>query len=161
MTPLVSMEVASSWSLPASKFVRGCSGLGSICKIGMELMRPVSDGRSRGLGTAVVAGGRLGRRADRPLPKALRCGLSGALCTGEDLLCQLNVAFGATRSDVVGENRFSEAGCLRKANTARNYGSKDSLLEELTEVLFHLPRKIHAVVVHGKQHAFDVECGSE
>src|SRR5258707_15696056 len=98
---------------------------------------------------------RVGRRAESPLPNALR-GLSGALFMGQDLLCQLNVALGAARAQVIRKNRLAETGCLSKANTPRNYGLKDALLKELPEILFHLASEIHSLVVHRQQYALNL-----
>src|SRR6266436_4654786 len=97
---------------------------------------------------------RVGRRAESPLPNALR-GLSGALFMGQDLLCQLNVALGAARAQIIRKNRLAKTGSLGKANTPRNYGLKDALLEEFAKILFHLASEVHSLVVHGQQHALN------
>src|SRR5580700_787584 len=109
-------------------------------------------------GAAWVAGsgGFVGRRAERPLPKALRC-LSGALFMGQDLLCQLNIAFGAAGADVVRQNRLTETGGFRQANTAWNDGLEDVILEELAQVLFYLPGQISSIVVHSQQDALNFD----
>src|SRR5260370_35209904 len=103
---------------------------------------------------------RVGRRADRHLPNALRC-LSGALFMGQDLLCQLNVGLGAARAQVVRKNRLAEAGGLCEANAARNYSAKDGLLKEFAKILFHLSGKVHPLVVHGEQYALNLDSATE
>src|SRR5258708_13045238 len=103
---------------------------------------------------------RVGRRAESPLPNALR-GLSGALFMGQDLLCQLNVALGAARAQVIRKNGLAEAGVLRQTNAAGNYSAKDALLKEFSQILFHLPGEVHAFVVHVKQYAFNLHSPTE
>src|SRR5260370_36909217 len=98
---------------------------------------------------------RVGRRAERPLPNALRC-LSGALFMGQDLLCQLNVALGAARAQVVRKNGLAETGGLCEANAARNYGAKDALLKKISQILLHLAGKVHPLIVHREQYAFNL-----
>src|SRR5258708_6238541 len=103
---------------------------------------------------------RVGRRAERPLPNALR-GLSGALFMGQDLLCQLNVALGAARAQVIRKNGLTEARGLCQSNAARNYSAKDALLKELPQVLLNLAGKVHSFVVHGEQYAFNFDSATE
>src|SRR5271165_3162569 len=101
------------------------------------------------------------RSADSPLPKTLRCGFSGGLGTSQDLLCELDVAFGATRADVVGENGLAEAGGLGEANAAGDYRLKNVVLEEFAKILLHLAGQVHALVIHREQDAFNLERGVE
>ena len=65
-------------------------------------------------------------------------GLSGALFMSQDLLCQLNIAFGAAGSNVIGDDGFAEAGGFREANAARDDGLEDLIFEELPKILLYL-----------------------
>src|SRR5260221_4040147 len=99
---------------------------------------------------------RVGRRAESPLPNALR-GLSGALFMGQDLLCQLNVALGAARAQIIRKNRLAKAGGLCQSNAARNYGLKDFLLKEFSQILLNLAGLGHPLVVHSEQKALHLD----
>src|SRR5579864_3608542 len=139
--PFCSIELASSWRWPASNVVRGCRGLGPMSEIAsMVILGPYSCGSAASwrAGAALLASS-----ADRPLPKALRCGLSGFLCTAEDLLCQLNIAFGPARADVIDQNGLSETGRLGQADAARDHGAEHAFFEEIAQVLLHLASKVH------------------
>jgi hypothetical protein len=74
---------------------------------------------------------------------------------GQDLLCQLNIAFGASGADVVGQNRLAETGGFCQANAARDDGLEDVVFEELAQILLHLSREIRSIVVHGQQDALN------
>src|SRR5581483_5674940 len=89
--------------------------------------------------TAAVAG-LCGSRADKPLPKALRCCLSGIVFTCQDLLCQLNVTFGAAGAHIVRQNWLAIARCFREPDASGNYCLKYRLLKEVSKVRLHLPR---------------------
>src|SRR5215469_7599862 len=104
--------------------------------------------------------GLLGRRAESPLPRALRC-LSEALFMGQDLLCQLNVALCASRSNVVGEDWLPKTGGLSEPYTARNNGLENTLVEEIAQILFNLAGEVCPVIVHREQNAFDLQLGVE
>src|SRR6516225_2163206 len=119
--PFVCMELASSWRRAASKTVRGWRGLGATSEIRIIRTRGVPDscgGRSATAGREI---GLLERSAERPLPKTLRCSFSGGLGTSQDLLCELNVAFGATGAYVVRQDGLTKAGRFCKANAAGNH----------------------------------------
>src|SRR5581483_1411180 len=94
--------------------------------------------------------------AERPLPSTLRC-LSGVFMRRQDLLCKLNITFGATRTDIVRENRLPETRSLCKANAAWNNRLKHLVLEELPQILRDLFCQVHALVVHGQKDAFDLQ----
>src|SRR5277367_3909585 len=128
--PFVCMELANSCRRPGSKVMRGCNGLGSICKIGRTATRTPAGAWGAGAAGSGSVCTLVGRRAESPLPSALRC-LSGALFMSQDLLCQLNVAFSAAGSDVIGDYRLAETGGLCQAYTARDNGLEDLIFEEL------------------------------
>src|ERR1035438_3151963 len=102
----------------------------------------------------------VGKRAESPFPKALRC-LSGALFMGEDLLCQLNIAFGPSGSDVVGDYWLAETRGFRQANAAWDHRPEDVVFEELPKVLLHLTGQISSVIIHGQQNTLDLDLGAE
>src|SRR5271155_4168948 len=129
------MELASSSRRVASKMERGCKGLGWIFAIGMEATcGPVDSGSGTCWTAAVVL---WGRRAERPLPNALRC-LSGVVFTSQDLLCQLNIALRASRANIVGDDRLAVAGRLGQTDAARDHGFEDRFFEESSEIQLHL-----------------------
>src|ERR1035438_7664811 len=97
----------------------------------------------------------VGRRAESPLPSALRC-LSGALFMGEDLLCQLNIAFGPSGSDIVGDYWLTEARGFCETNTAWDDGFEDTVFEELPQVMLHLTGQISSGIVHRSENAADL-----
>src|ERR1700675_4367735 len=89
-----------------------------------------------------MGSGFLGRSAERPLPKTLRC--SGFLFIGQDLFCQLNVALRPTRAYVIDNNRLTETRGLSQTDTARDHRLKDCIIEEVAKVLLHLASEVHA-----------------
>ena len=97
---------------------------------GSEATRVPAGRGLRGAAGWRWAAGFVGSRAERPLPKALRC-LSGVLFMGQDLLCQLNVALGSARADVIGDNRLTETGGFRQTDAARDHGFKDAFSKKL------------------------------
>lgn len=95
----------------------------------------------------------LGMRAESPLPSTLRC-LSG-LFTGEDLLCELDIAFSAARTDVIRNDGLSETRGFGEAYASGDYCREDLIGEEFPEVLGDLTGEVHALVVHRKEDSFD------
>src|ERR1017187_1081888 len=130
---------------------RGCSGLGSMLSIGM-LSAASSFGAGGGKGWFV---GRVGSRAPRPLPSALR-GFS-VLFMIEDLFGQPDVAFGTLGAGVVSKNGFAETGRLGQANAAGNDGGEDLVFEELSEIGRDLAGQVRAIVIHGEQYALNLQ----
>src|SRR5450432_326001 len=123
MMPLVRMDCASSANRSPWKTLRGCSGLGS-----MESIGTLSAVSSRA-GAGGVTGGRVGSKAPRPFPSALR--VVSVLFMVEDLFCEFDVALCALRAGIVGEDRLSEARCLSQFDAAGDYGLEDLVPEEL------------------------------
>src|SRR3954467_4836272 len=113
---------------------RGWSGFGSIESMGTE--RAASVGCAGAIGAGGGAWVRAERSALSPLPSTLR-GFS-VLFMVEDLLRELNVAFGAFRTRVVAKDRFAEARRFRQADAAGNHGREDLVAEELLEVTGNL-----------------------
>jgi hypothetical protein len=70
----------------------------------------------------------------------------------------LNIAFCASRTRVVSEDRFAEARCFREPNSSRDNSLKDILAKKFTEVGFDLPREIRPVIVHREEDSLDLEC---
>src|SRR5208283_3005957 len=126
---------------------RGCSGLGSMLSIGI-LSAASWVGAGGGPGWCV---GRVGSRAPRPLPSALR-GFS-VLFMVEDLFGQPDVAFGALGAGVVSKNGFAETGGLGQANTAGNYSCEDLVIEKLSEIGRDLTGQVGTIVIHGEKYA--------
>src|SRR5579883_1360584 len=156
ITPFASIELANSWRRVASNTILGCKGLGAISEMGREVTRPPCSSLADAAGTEETTAcvgwttDLLLSSADRPLPKTLRgCGFSGILGTSQDLLCELDIAFGSAGPNVVGQDWFSKAGSFRQAYAARDYSLEDGIFEEFPEILFHLAGQVHAVVIHG------------
>src|SRR5260370_35752177 len=90
---------------------------------------------------AAADGSRVGSRAPRPLPKALR-GFCCGVVTLENLLRQLNVALCSAGPDVICQNWFSMTRCLCQPNAARNHSLKYVCSKEFSQVACNLPRQI-------------------
>src|SRR6185369_12076304 len=114
MIPLARIEAASSSSPSELKDVRGCIGFGWIRPRGRDPGFPDKGVADAGAVAAAVAPGwaRPGRRADRPLPRTLRC-LSLALFISQNLLRQFDIALGSPRTRVIHQNRLAVAGSFR------------------------------------------------
>src|SRR5579871_286585 len=160
MIPFGCIEFASSCKRPGSNGTRGSRGVGPLRKRGGRAERTRGVAAGAGGVDAASVSTLVGRRAESPLPSALRC-LSGALFMSQDLLCQLDIAFCSSGPDIVGNNWLAEAGSLGQSNAARDDGLEHLVLEELTKVLFDLAGKIGSVVVHGKQNAFYLDLGAK
>src|SRR5580658_8138473 len=104
---------------------------------------------STGGGVGNPAAGLGGKRAERPLPKALRC-LSGTVLTSQDLLCQLNIGLRTTGSHVVYDDRFAIAGCFRQTNAARNNSFEHRFFKETAQIQLDLAGQVGSVVIHGE-----------
>src|ERR1035441_8111254 len=151
MMPLARMDCASSDRRSLWNMRRGCSGLGSMLSIGM-----VSDASSFGAGEGTGwFVGRVGSRALRPLPSALR-GFS-VLFMVEDLFGQPDIAFGALGAGVVSKNGFAETGRLGQANAAGDDGGEDLVFEELSEIGRDLAGEVRAIVVHGEEYTLHLQ----
>src|SRR6516164_9004630 len=83
-------------------------------------------------GSMEITGGRPGRSAPSPLPSTLR-GLS-TLFMIQNLFCQFDVTFRATRARVVVEYWFSETGSFSEPDASRNDGLKDLMAEEVFQI---------------------------
>src|ERR1035441_9973190 len=94
MIPLARIDWASSARRSFWKTRRGWRGLGSMRSMEIERSAASPGTSASGLG------GRVGRRALRPLPRALR-GLSGLFMMIEDLFGESDVAFGPTGPGVI------------------------------------------------------------
>src|SRR5271169_3915069 len=95
------MDWASSASRSPWNTLRGCKGLAS-----MESIGTLSDVSSRA-GAGGATGGRVGSRAPRPFPRALR--VVSVLFMVEDLFGEFDVALCAPGAGVIRKDRLSEA----------------------------------------------------
>src|SRR5579884_3183816 len=164
MMPFSRMEAASSARARSSNVTRGWRGFGRMLSTGTWRGRPDSStgvcswaAACSGAGSDGEVGGRCGSSAESPLPRALR----RSAFMLQNLLRELNVGFGPTGPNVIGNHGFSEAGRLREPDASWNHGPKDVVAEEFAEVLSHLAHEDGAVVVHGEQNAFDAEVRAE
>src|SRR6185295_96670 len=132
MMPFARMEAANSCSPSELNTVRGCMGLGLIRLSGSV---PGFVALAGAAAAAVGAAGwlRPGRRADRPLPSALRC-LSLALLICKNLLGQSDIAFCTAGPGIVHQNGLAITRSLREANAAWYYGRKDLIVEEFSQI---------------------------
>src|SRR6185437_1529375 len=87
-----------------------------------------------------------------PLPNAF-------LVIGDDLLCELNIAFGTFTTYVVEYDRFSMTWGFRKADIPRDHGGEHLSAEEAPKIGRDLFRERSAVIVHGQENAFNGERG--
>src|SRR5579863_9155067 len=150
--PLARMDCASSASRSLWKARRGCSGLGSMEATGMFCAASAWAGAS---GRGAGAGVRVGRSALMPLPSALR-EVSG-LFMFEDLFGELDIAFGAAGTGIVGQDRFAETGRLRQADASGNDGFENLFVEEFLQIGGNLPGQVGPVVEHGQQNPGDLQ----
>src|SRR5689334_21002502 len=157
MIPFARMDAASSSSPSALKEVRGCIGLGWIKPRG-NVPGPVAAGVEAGAVAAAVGPGwpRPGRRAERPLPSALR-GLSSALLISHDLLSKFYIALGSPRTRVVHQYRLTVAGRFRQPDTARDNRRKYLIRKEIPQIIRHLPGQIRPLVIHSEQDSFNLK----
>src|SRR6185295_2392399 len=155
MMPFARMEAANSCSPSELNTVRGCMGLGLIRLSGSV---PGFVALAGAAAAAVGAAGwlRPGRRADRPLPSALRC-LSLALLICKNLLGQSDVAFRASRTGVIHQNGLAVAWRFSEANATRYDGCKYLIFKEFPQIVGHLARKVCAFVIHGQKDTLDLE----
>src|SRR5579864_2989001 len=103
---------------------------------------------------------RPGRRAESPLPSALR-GLSLALFIRQNLLREFDIALGSTGTRIVHENRLAVARSFREPNTARYHGRKYLIAKEFLQILSDLAREVCTLIIHGEQDALDLEGSGE
>src|SRR5512140_2183417 len=121
MIQFARIEAANSSSPSALNDVRGCMGLGWIRPSGSVPGFAEAGVEAGAVAAAVVPGcPRPGRRAERPLPSALR-GLSSALFIFQNLLREFNIALGTPRTRVIHQDWFPIAGGLRKSNAAGDH----------------------------------------
>src|SRR5487761_705952 len=85
-----------------------------------------------------------------PLPNAF-------LVIGDDLLCELNIAFSAFTTNVVEYYWLSMTWCFRQADVPGNHCGKHLSAEETPKICGDLLRQRRPVVIHGEQDAFDSE----
>src|SRR6188474_2434901 len=153
MMPLALIESASSCSFTSSICTRGCRSFGARRSISTSIT-PVRGGS-----------GASGMSALRPLPRAGRRSIMKLLqsCsrlrrpTGEHLLGERHIGGGAARFHVVEHARHAVAWRFAKADVARNDRVEHLVLEELAHIARNELTEIRAVVVHGQQHALDIE----
>src|SRR5579872_7290974 len=157
MIPFARIEAASSSSPSELKDVRGCMGLGWIKPSGSIPGLVAIDVVAGAVAAAVGPGWpRPERRAERPLPSALR-GLSSALFICHNLLREFDIALGSPRPRVVHQDRLAVAGRFSEADTPRDYRCKYLIRKELLQVFCYLPRQICAFIVHGEQDSLDLK----
>src|SRR6266566_87836 len=154
MIPFARMEFASSCIRSGSKTRRGWTGLGSISS--MRTLVGVCGVGNDCVWLSATTSGLGGNRAVNPLPKALR-GASCGLFIGEHLLGQLDITFGSLGAKIIAQDGFAIAGSFGEANIPRDYGSKNLTLEEIPQILSHLPGEGGSIVEHGEQDALDLQ----
>src|SRR6185369_14442280 len=132
MIPLARIDAASSSRPSELKCVLGCIGLGWIRPNGSVPGFIEAGGTGAGaVATAAAAGcPRPGRRAERPLPSALRV-LSLALFIRQNLLREFDIALGSPGTRVVHENGFAVTGRFRQSDAARNHSCKYLIAKEI------------------------------
>src|SRR5258708_17858421 len=154
MIPFERMEFASSCIRSGSKTRRGWTGLGSISS--MRMLVGVCAVGADCVGLPATTRGLGGNSAVNPLPKALR-GASCGLFIGEYLLGQLDITFGSFGANIIAQDGFPIAGSLGEANIPRDDGPKNLTLEEIPQILSHLPGEGGPVIVHRKQNPLDLQ----
>ena len=97
-----------------------CAAASGSVRMGSIGRRLVRSARGRGCVAAVAF---TGRRAESPLPSALRC-LSVPVFILKDLLGELDIAFRAARPGVIHQNGLSVAGRFRQADASRDHRRK-------------------------------------
>src|ERR1700722_11381564 len=78
---------------------------------------------------------------------------------GEKLAGQLEVSLSPAGTGIVEGDGLAMAWRFGKADIARNDGLKQALPEVFAEGVSHLLGEIGSVVIHGEEHAFDVDVG--
>src|SRR5512140_988434 len=84
-----------------------------------------------------------------PLPSALR-GLSGLFMV-QNLFRQLDVAFRASGTGIVTQDRFAKAGGLRQTDAPWDHGLEELVLEEFLQIRCYLPGEVGSIVEHRQQ----------
>src|SRR5579872_2721995 len=131
MIPFARIEAASSSSPSELKDVRGCMGLGWIKPSGSIPGLVAIDVVAGAVAAAVGPGWpRPGRRAERPLPSALR-GLSSALFIRHNLLRKLDIALRSPRAGVVHQDRFTVTRRFGQPDATRNNRCKYLIRKEI------------------------------
>src|SRR5579884_4040173 len=158
MIPFSRMDAASSARARSSKVTRGCRGFGEILSTETRRGCPssVGGGATGGTGSAAgsadgATGGRCGRRAESPLPRALR--LSAFI--RKNLLRQLNICLRPAGADIVGNHRLPKARRFGQPLAAWDDRFEHVVPEELPEVLCYLAHQDGAFVEHGEEYALD------
>src|SRR5947209_8760326 len=108
---------------------RGCSGFGSMDAIGMLFEWPSTTAGCSAASFSTATDRAVGINAASPLPSTLR-GLSGALFTGEDLLCELHIAFRSSGTAIVRKDGLSETWRFRQPNAPGDHGFEYLVLKE-------------------------------
>src|SRR5687767_11245044 len=107
--------------------------------MGTSITPPVSGAASMRAGSAAAAVfERAGRRAERPLPNALRVSLF--LFIGENFLSELDVALGAFGADVVEKDGLSVTRSFGEAHASRYHGFEYLVDKELLQIVRNLAR---------------------
>src|SRR5512140_1789990 len=147
-SPCERIDAASSSSCSGANTLRGWSGFGSIASTATSRSSFPSilwSSAGTGVAAAVVVGVvRDSSSALSPRPSTLRGGRPvGSLVIFQDLLGQVDVAFGAARPHVVKQCRLAETGRFGEAHVARHDGFKHPVGKKLTQVLRDLLRQVH------------------
>ena len=74
-----------------------------------------------------------------------------------DFLGQLYVTFGAAGADIIEQRRLAIARRLGKADVARNDGFQQPIAKVSLQLLCDLLRQVRSIVIHGEDHAFNVQ----
>ena len=69
------------------------------------------------------------------------------------------IGLSALGAAVISKDRLAVARCLGKPHIARDLGLINLIREKLFDFFNDLKLKIQAVVIHGKEDAFDIEAG--
>src|SRR6266404_2146835 len=88
---------------------------------------------------------------------ALRPRPSGRLVICQNLLCKLQICFGAARFGVVEKYRLTVTWCFCKANVSGNGRVEDEAAIKTSEVCRNCGSQIGAFVIHRQQEAFDLQ----
>src|SRR3989441_4805937 len=128
MTPEALVGRASSSRPRTSNIFRGCLGLGSIWWIGISVCVSLAVGASP-------------RSASRPRP-------SPRLFMSQNLLCQLQMRDGPTRSHIVQHDWTPVTGRLTQANVPRDDGLEEISGEIPVDFVADLQRETRAPIEH-------------
>src|ERR1051326_3996849 len=94
-------------------------------------------------------GGLVGSNAPSPLPRALR--VLSVLFMLKNLFCQFDIALGAPRARVIGEDGLAETRRFGQFDTPWNDRFENFVLEKLSEIGGDLAGQVGAVIEHGQE----------